>query len=69
MAPYPFTKLKRDNITARMNDLLSEMASEEVTHIFMIFFQWLISWNSFLKVSLIVETSRSLSNQGYDNFE
>ncbi|KAI7873950.1 oligomeric Golgi complex subunit 6 [Mucor mucedo] len=29
MVPYSFTKQKRENVTARMNDLLSEMASEE----------------------------------------
>lgn len=30
MAPYSFTKQKRENITTRMNDLLSDMALEEV---------------------------------------
>jgi hypothetical protein len=30
MTPYSFTKQKRENITARMNDLLSDMALEEV---------------------------------------
>lgn len=30
MIPYDFTKQKRENITERMNDLLSEIASEEV---------------------------------------
>ncbi|CAO3620075.1 unnamed protein product [Mucor hiemalis] len=29
MAPYSFTKQKRENITTRMNDLLSDMALEE----------------------------------------
>lgn len=32
MVPYAFTKQKRENITERMNDLLSDMASEEVAH-------------------------------------
>lgn len=29
MIPYDFTKQKRENITARMNDLLTDMAQEE----------------------------------------
>lgn len=33
MVPYSFTKQKRENITARMNDLLDDMASEEVIYI------------------------------------
>ena len=33
MIPYDFTKQKRENITARMNDLLNDIASEEVSYV------------------------------------